>query len=365
MARHKPTQCSALPVTPRVSRLDDWQVGARRTVCVVILASLLLGCEEKSRPAGVGRVIQLAPELATIVPADAKLEKIHGDFDFLEGPVWSSHGYLLFSDMTRHLIYQWTPPGRLSTFRDDAGEARGEGSMRRVSGPNGLAFDREGRLTICEHGHRRVTRLEKDGRTNVLAEHYRGRRLNSPNDLVYRSDGALFFTDPPFGLPGEDFDPQRELDFSGIYLLFKDDLILLNDEIRHPNGLALSPDESHLYIDDGDSERPAILRYRVHPDGSLSEGTVFFEARAPIIPRSLDGIKVDMRGNVYVSTSAGVLVLSPEGRHLGTIHVPEQPTNIAWGDEDGKTLYVTAITALYRIRLEIPGSGLPWLGRPR
>jgi len=363
MARHKPTEFSEPAVMPRMSRLNDSGLGARRTICVVMLASVLLGCEEKSRSAGAGTVIQLAPELTTIVPADAKLEKVHGDFQFLEGPVWSSSGYLLFSDMTRHLIYQWTPPGQLSIFRDDADFSRGEPSMRSASGPNGLAFDREGRLTICEHGNRRVTRLEKDGRLNVLAERYHGRRLNSPNDLVYRSDGALFFTDPPFGLPREDLDPQRELSFSGIYLLFKNDLILLNDEIKHPNGLALSPDETHLYIDDGDPERPSIMRYRVHADGSLSEGTVFFEARPPIVPRSLDGIKVDTLGHVYVSTSAGVLVLSPDGRHLGTIRVPEQPTNMAWGDGDGKTLYVTAIPALYRIRLGIPGSGLPWLGR--
>jgi gluconolactonase len=313
----------------------------------------------KPRPEAVqrggGEVIRADSALDAIVPPGARIEKLAGGFQFVEGPVWSPDGYLLFSDPNNNTIYRWTPEGEIHVFRVKSGYAGFDIGEYGQPGSNGLTLDREGRLTICEHGNRRITRLERNGMLTVLADRYESKRLNSPNDLVYRSDGALYFTDPPFGLPKFDDDPRKELPFSGVYCLLNGRLQLVSKDLTGPNGLAFSPDEKYLYVCNWDEKKKIVMRYEVNTDGTLANGRVFFDTSGAPGEDALDGIKVDVRGNLYFAGPGGVWIVSPEGKHLGTIRAPENAHNLTWGDEDGKTLYIAAQTGLYRIRLNIPG----------
>ena len=302
-----------------------------------------------------GVVVKRDPGLEAIVPPNAKIEKIAGGFQFTEGPVWHPDGYLLFSDPNNNVIYRWSPLGQVTVYRTKSGYKGLDIGEYHQPGSNGLTLDREGRLTINEHGNRRVTRLEKNGVLTVLADRYEGKRLNSPNDLVYRSDGTLYFTDPPFGLPKVYDDPRKELPFSGVFCLCQGKLRLVSKDLLGPNGLAFSPDEKFLYVDNWDVKKKVVMRYEVKPDGTLSEGRVFFDMTGAPGEEALDGMKVDQSGNLYVSGPGGVWILSPQGKHLGMIQPTELPANMAWGDEDGRTLYMTARTSVYRIRLNIPG----------
>jgi gluconolactonase len=300
-------------------------------------------------------VVRLDPALDRIVSAGAVLEKLAGGFQFTEGPVWHHDGYLLFSDPNANTIYRWSPDGEVSVFRTKSGYAGFDVGRYRQPGSNGLTLDGEGRLVINEHGNRRVTRLERTGKVTVLADRYQGRRLNSPNDLVYRSDGTLYFTDPPFGLPATFDDPAKELPFSGVYRLRDGQLTLLARELNGPNGIAFSPDERYLYVGNWDLARKVLMRYDVAPDGTLRNGKVFHDFTSESEPVALDGVKVDLEGNVYVSAPGGVWIVSPAGTALGRIVPPEQGANFAFGDADGRSLYLTASSGLYRIRLGIPG----------
>lgn len=303
-----------------------------------------------------GRIVRLDAALDAIVPQNTKIEKLAGGFQFTEGPVWVRNGgYLLFSDPNANTIYRWSPEGQVSIFRTKSGYAGVDIGEYKQPGSNGLTIDKAGRLTINEHGNRRVTRLEPNGALTVLADRYEGKRLNSPNDLVYRSDGALFFTDPPFGLPKVFDDARKELAYSGVYCLNKGKLNLLTNELSGPNGLAFSPDEKFLYVGNWDENNKVVMRYEVNPNCSVSRGKVFYDMTKAPGEDAIDGIKVDRQGNVYVSGPGGLWILSPQGKHLGTIVGPEHPHNLAWGDTDGKTLYLTAQTGIYRIRLNIPG----------
>ena len=308
------------------------------------------------------QIVKKDEALDEIVPAGAKIEKLAGGFLFTEGPVWvpkseESDGYLLFSDPNNNVIYRWTQDGQLSIFMTKSGYRRFDIGEYGQPGSNGLTLDAQGRLTINQHGNRRVVRMEKNGQLTVLADQYEGKRLNSPNDLVYKSDGALYFTDPPFGLPKFFDDPRKELPYSGVYRVSPDgkNVKLLTTDLKGPNGLAFSPDEKYFYVDDWDPEKKIIMRYEVQPDGSLANGKVFFDMTSAEGEDALDGLKVDQRGNLYVSGPGGIWIISPEGKHLGTIIGPEHPHNFAWGDDDGKTLYLCARTGLYRIRLNVPG----------
>jgi gluconolactonase len=299
------------------------------------------------------------PALDAIVPANPKLWKLAEGFQFTEGPLWlRERGVLLFSDPNANRIYEYDPRdgGRLSVFREQSGYDGADVALYFQPGSNGITLDPKGRITIDEHGRHRVVQLNGDGRDTVLADSFEGKRLNSPNDLVYRSDGTLFFTDPPFGLPKVFDDPRRELPYSGVFALRDGKLRLLTTELAGPNGLAFSPDEKHLYVTNWDVTKKVVMRYAVGADGTLSDGRVFFDMTNAPEDRdlALDGIKLDRAGNLYVSGPGGLWVIDAKGKHLGTIRGPRLAANFAWGD-DGKSLYWTARSGLYRMPLQVEG----------
>jgi len=303
-------------------------------------------------------VLRNDPAIDEIVGLNPKVFKLADGFKFTEGPIWVKD-HLLFSDPNANIIYKYTPngneAGKLETFRTPSGYSGADIAEYGQPGSNGLTLDPQGRLTIDQHGNHRVIRLEKDGSETVLVDSYEGKRLNSPNDLVYRSDGTLFFTDPPFGLPKFFDDPRRQLFFSGIYSIYKGKLQLISTDFTGPNGIAFSPDEKYLYVGDWDDKKKVVMRYEVNPDATLKNGKVFFDMTSTHGEDALDGIKVDQKGNLYVSGPGGLWIISAEGKHLGTIITPKHPHNFAWGDADGKTLYLCARSGLYRIRLNISG----------
>lgn len=278
-------------------------------------------------------------------------ERIGGRHQFTEGPAWHPDGYLVYSDIPADRICFWTPEGT-KTYRKPSGNS------------NGLIFDRQLRLVACEHGNRRVSRTEKDFAVIALAERYQGKRLNSPNDLVERSDGSIYFTDPPYGVEAKD----RELDLQGVYRIsppgeigVKDqfaafravgDVVLAAGDFEKPNGLAFSPDESILYIDD--SGRKHIRAFTVHADGSLSGSRVFAEMPSNF-PGSPDGLKIDTDGRVWCTGPEGVWVFDRTGKRLGILDLPEKPSNCCWGDPDRHTLFVTARSSVYRVRTRVAG----------
>jgi gluconolactonase len=303
-------------------------------------------------------VERLDPAIDQLVPANAKLYKLAEGFKFTEGPIWiRSGGYLLFSDPNANRIYSYDPKhAALSVFRENSGYEGADVAQYGQPGSNGLTVDRQGRLTINQHGNRRVVRLEADGRLTVLAAQYRGKRLNSPNDLVYRSDGTLYFTDPPFGLPKFFDDPRKELPFSGVFRVRDGKVSLVTDELDGPNGLAFSPAEDFLYVDNWSAHRKVILRFPVKRDGSVGKSEVFIDMTAELPgDDALDGMKIDTLGNLYVTAPDGVRIYSAAGKHLGTITLPREAHNLAWGGDDGRTLYVCASDRLYRIDVLVPG----------
>jgi len=261
------------------------------------------------------------------------VELVADGFLFTEGPVWvNASGTLLFSDIPADTIYAMDK----TLFRKPSGQS------------NGLTLDHEGRLIACEHKNRRVSRTEKNGNITVLAEKYQGKRLNSPNDLTLRSDGIIFFTDPPYGLTKGLQSPEAELTFSGVYRIGTDGSItLLIDDFIKPNGIALSPDEKILYI--ADTEGKHLRAFDVDTTGDISNSRIFCELDSP------DGIKVDVEGNIWSTASDGMHVYNPKGELIQMIVCPQQPANCAFGDKDGHTLYVTARTSLYKIRTTVEG----------
>ena len=280
-------------------------------------------------------------EPQVILDPDAQVEKITGDYQFVEGPIWIADGFLLFSDIPADTIYKWTPGASESdVYRLPSGNS------------NGLTLDAEGRLIACEHGNRRVSRTESDGTVVTLADLYDGNRLNSPNDVVVASDTSIYFTDPPYGLPDQRVG--KELDFNGVFRLAPDGtLTLLDDSFIRPNGLVFSPDEKTLYVND--SQEGHIRAFDVQPDGTLANGRLFAELEDAEREGVPDGMKVDVYGNVFCTGPGGIWIFNPGGELLGKIDVPEVPANLAWGDADMKTLYITARTSLYRVRVETGG----------
>ena len=304
-------------------------------------------------PAGDGSILRLDRRLDSLIPPGATIEKVAEGYTFTEGPVWiRGEQRLLFSDVRANAIHQWTEPDGASPFIDPVFEGDREG-LRSISS-NGLTFDSEGRLIICEHGNRCISRLEEDGSRTVLVDSYESGRLNSPNDAVFGSDGSLYFTDPSYGLEELEESPLRELDFNGIYRLRPDgELQLLVRDQTRPNGIALSPDESTLYVANSDENQKVWMAYDLDEDGA-SNGRVFYDVNDQAAAGAADGMKVDLRGNVFATGPGGVWVIGPDGVHLGTILMPEVTANVAWGG-DGRTLYMTASTGVYRIELATAG----------
>ncbi len=323
-------------------------------VLIPLLAAAACGGPEQAAGPGAGRILRVDPRLDALVPADARIEKLADGFAFTEGPVWiESESRLLFSDVRANTIYQWTEAEGASTFIDPVFE--GDVTGRRSISSNGLTLDAEGRLIICEHGNRLISRLEADGTRTTLVDRYEGNRLNSPNDAVYSTDGWLYFTDPPYGLEGLEESPMRELDFNGIYRLSPDgEVELLFADQTRPNGIALSPDESTLYVANSDANDKVWYAYDLGDDG-LSNPRVFYDVNDQTAPGAADGMTVDLAGHIFATGPGGVWVFAPDGTHLGTIQLDEVVANAAWGD-DGRTLYMTASTGLYRIRLTTEGA---------
>jgi gluconolactonase len=310
----------------------------RLRIVNLLLGLMLVGALAPRPPAAFGQQLEAAsPAFWKLIDKDARLEKVADGFQFTEGPVWNPAGFLLFSDIPANQIVKFVPGAAPTAFRTPSGNS------------NGLTYDRAGRLLACEHSNRRVTRQEADGSLTVLASSYDGKKLNSPNDIVVRSDGTIYFTDPPYGIREE----QKELPFQGVYKISPEGkLTLLAQDFDRPNGIALSPDEKTLYVDD--SARLHVRAFAVAPDGSISHGRILAELKSARqgVP---DGMKVDRKGNLYVTGPGGVWVFDKRGKHLGTILMAELPANCGWGDADYRTLYLTARTGLYRIRLKIPG----------
>lgn len=329
------------------------------TLLVLAAVTTAVWAQDKSA------VVRLDPALDEIVQSDAKVEKLADGFRFTEGPVWISKGrYLLFSDIPDNVIYKWnSADGKISVVLKPSGftgpDATGLG--REASngfetfyniGSNGITLDKQGSVVFCAMGDRQIVRWEADGRRTVLASHYEGKRLNSTNDLVYRSDGTLYFTDPPSALRGGDNDPRKELPFNGVFMLKDGKLRLLTRDLR-PNGLTFSPDEKHLYL--AHTTNRTIMRYDVQPDGTIANGQVFIDMNSESAPGGPDGMKTDQKGNIYSTGPGGIWIISPDGKHLGTLVFPENPANFTFGEAEGKTLFVTARRELYRMRLKIPG----------
>jgi gluconolactonase len=312
----------------------------------------------------------LDPALDHIVSADAKLERVAKGFNkWTEGPVWTREGTLLLAEIPANNIVQWSPAKGAVVFMHPSGYKGSEPYKGPEPGSNGMTLDADGRVSVAGHAGRTVWRMESvdpKAQITVLADSYQGKKLNSPNDLVYKSDGSLYFTDPPYGLQTQsDADPQKELQVNGVYRIpgarqhkpgtapDRDKLQLVIKDLARPNGLAFSPDEKFLYV--AESGKKQWMRYRVQPDGSLTDGALFLAASTDPAEGGPDGLRVDEKGNIYGSGPGGVWIISPEGKHIGTIKVPERVSNVAWGDKDGKTLYITASTSLYRIKLKMAG----------
>jgi gluconolactonase len=306
------------------------------------------------KAAAIGNIVRLDPALDALIPKDAQIEKLAGGFTFIEGPLWRPSNALWFSDVVGNVVRQWTPDGKVIEILRPGGYDGNSLPAGGFIGPNGMIADKDGAVLLCQHGNRRIARIDKDMKVSTLIDKFEGKKLNSPNDLVYHSDGSLYFTDPPYGLPKGDDDPAKELKFNGVYRLANGKLQAVVKDLTRPNGIAFSPDEKTLYVANSDEKRKIWMRYDVAGDGSVANGKVFADVTAQTEPGVPDGMKVDAQGNLWATGPGGIWILAPDGKHLGTIKLPETPANCGWGD-DGKSLYMTAQTGLYRIKLAVAG----------
>ncbi len=340
---------------------------SRKAFVVLVAAVALLSsvrlmqrtiAQQKDAPSTSIKIVRLDPRFDKLVPTDAVVEKLADGFNWVEGPVWDRKGgYLLFSDIPSNSIIKWQEGKGTGLFLKPSGYSGSAPFEGREPGSNGLAFDSSGRLVLCQHGDRRIARIEANGSTTTLVDRYEGKRLNSPNDLVFKSNGDLYFTDPPYGLPKTFEDPRRELDFCGVYRLTPaGKLSLLTPAIKAPNGIALSPNEGTLYVASSDPNRAIWMAYDMKADGRISNGRVFFDATAWVKdnPGLPDGMKIDKQGNLFATGPGGLHVFASDGTHLGSIRTGVPTANCGWGG-DGSVLYITANTAILRIKLSTKG----------
>ncbi len=315
-----------------------------------------------------GQIERLDPRLDALMDPAAPIEVLAEGFDWSEGPVWLAEpGYVVFSDVPQNTVFKWTPAEGLTTWLTPSGYTDGP-PRGGETGSNGLAVDAEGRLLLCQHGDRRVARLSdalpssgpvKDPSYETIADKWDGKRFNSPNDLAVHSSGAIYFTDPPYGLVKNWDDPAKETDFQGVFRVSSDGGVRIEDDsLNAPNGVAFSPDEQILYVAQSDAKKPYVFAYDVGADGALTNRRVLFDASHLSKTRKgmPDGLKVDAQGNLFVTGPGGVLVLTPEGEHLGTIRTGGLIANCAFGD-DGHTLYMTSDDRFCRVRLKAKGNG--------
>jgi gluconolactonase len=344
---------------------------SRWTTTALLVFFTLGACQQteqqRSEVTGAGNlnphVERFDPALDAIVPSEAAIEKVAEGFEFAEGPLWiSMGGYLLLADNGLPVIHKWLPHSGVSAYINGADLDRTEPFVGGMPGAEALTLDPQGRLYVADDSHRRIAQV-KDGKLVTIADRYGGRRLNSPNDLVFKSDGSMYFTDPTDGLERTDADPHRELDFAGVFRLApvgdsanrsRPEPQLLTRALPHPNGIALSPDERFLYVSNADDVKKLWMRWELTPDGRLGRGGIFYDASRADGEGVPDGMKVDKRGNVFATGPGGLWIISPSGKPLGRIRFPQTPSNCAWGG-DGKTLYVTAEHALYRVQLAVEG----------
>ena len=307
------------------------------------------------RPAALGSIVRLDPALDELIPKDAQLEKLADGFTFTEGPIWRPSGVLWFSDVIGNVVRQYSPDGKVTEILNPGGyDGKGNLPAGGYNGPNGSTADKDGAVLLCQHGYRRIVRISKDMKITTVVERYEGKKFNSPNDVVYRSDGSFYFTDPPYGLAKGDDDPAKELKFNAVFRVANGKPQPVIKDLTRPNGIAFSPDQKTLYIGNTDEKNKVWMAYDVADNGTVRNGRVFYNATAEKEEGLPDGLKIDEKGNMWASGPGGIWVFSPAGKHLGTIKMEQIPANCNLGD-DGKSLYITARTGLYRIKLAVAG----------
>lgn len=332
---------------------------------VALVFALPASAEDPKLPMTLGSIDRKDPAFDALIPKDAKIEVLAGGFKWTEGPVWDKKGNaLLFTDIPNNRVVRWSAKDGVSDFLKPSGYTGKEDFKGTEPGANGLTFDKDGNLILCQHGDRRVARLKGDKTFETLADKYDGKRLNSPNDLVFAKNGDMYFTDPPYGLPGNVLDPKnphKELDFQGVYKLTpKGELTLLTKEMTKPNGIALSPDEKTLYVANSDPDKAIWMAFPIKADGTLDKGKLIHDATADVkaspnkgLP---DGMKVDAKGNIFATAVNGVYVFSPDFKLIGRIVTNDKTANCAWGD-DGTVLYMATNDKLTRVKTTTKGLG--------
>jgi gluconolactonase len=337
-----------------------WKVSPALIYGLLALTSFAAAQPQQAQPLQKIDILRLEARFDKLVPPNVVVERIVSGGKWVEGPVWNrKEGYLLFSDIPENAVIKWQQGKGTSVFLKPSGYSGKAPFEGPEPGSNGLAFDLDGRLILAEHGDRRIARLENSGKQTSLVERFDGKRLNSPNDLVLRSNGDIYFTDPPFGLPKTFDDPRKETPFQGVYRYSKNGkLALLTKDVTAPNGIAFSPDETKLYVSNADRKNPIWLAYDVRPNGTIDNRRVIFDATAfaKSKPGAPDGMKVDRQGNIFAAGPGGVYVLTRDGEHLGTIDLDAPTGNVAWG-EDGSTLFIASSQSIYRLRLSTRGAG--------